>query len=105
MVRKLALIKSRCRRLIHLSVWAGVIFCTTIVFAQDAQHQSLAVKVRDTDNQPIANAQIAIQTANGIVTSSRTNAEGVATLAFPVAANVELSVSKDGLEPITGKKI
>lgn len=105
MVRKLALFNSLPRRLTYCSVWAGIALCACLAMAQEAPQQSLSVKVRDSENQPVANAQITLKSHSGDVASSSTDAEGITTLAFPLASNVELSVIKDGLEPIKGKKI
>ncbi len=105
MVLKLALSRSLRWRLLHLFVWVGMVLYARLGVAQEAARQSLYVKVRDSQNLPVASAKITVQTHTGVVASSSTNAEGTATLGFPVVANVELNVSKDGLEPITGKKI
>jgi hypothetical protein len=107
MVQKLVLSGSRRRRLMHFSAWAGFCLCAIMALAQDGPRQSpfqsMTVKVRDSANQPIAGAQITVNAHSAVVASSETNPEGNATLSFPVAANVEISVKKEGLEPISRK--
>ena len=105
MLLKLARFKSLHRRLIHFSVWAGIGLCACVAIAQEPPRQSLSVKIRDAEQHPVPDAQITVKAHSAVVASSSTNAEGIATLGFPLAANVELSVTKSGLEPIAGKKI
>jgi hypothetical protein len=105
MVQKLARFSSLYRRLTHLSVWVGIVLLTCFAFAQGAPHQSMTINVRDSANRPVADAQVSLKTEFGLVTSSSTNSEGKATFSFPTAASAQLSVSKEGLEPIAGKKI
>ncbi|HSM85105.1 MAG TPA: carboxypeptidase regulatory-like domain-containing protein [Candidatus Limnocylindrales bacterium] len=71
--------------------------------AQTPQRNSLTLKVHDPANQPIPAAQISVTAGGTVKATASTNARGEASIPLGELTNFQLSVSKKGYEPITGK--
>ncbi len=83
-------------------------FCLLVVLTAQGQEvvsHALLIKVHDESNQPVAKAQVTLHVNGVTLWSGTTNERGEASMSGREFSNFELSVSKKGYEPVSGRKI
>jgi hypothetical protein len=72
---------------------------------QEVVSHALLIKVHDESNQPVAKAQVTLHVNGATVWTGTTNERGEANMAGREFSSFELSVSKKGYEPVSGRRI